>query len=335
MTVPILASADDAAVMVMLLSDEDASALLEQMSAEELRLLGSHMCGLGDIAPQVIASAIARFASTADQQGLEEFGRHEHVRRVMRSAVGEVRAENLMRRIAPESADKVSTLDLVRWLEPDVLITLVEDEHPQAIAVLMLQLDREIAAEVLAGLPEKLQLQVVHRIATLGPVSPDALSMLEETLIARIEDVHGARPFAMGGIAEAAEIINKSARTVSDRLMPQLGRLDKKLSRAIEDEMFKFEHLIALDTQMMGALLREVDSETLIDALKGLEPDQCAPFFGAMSSRAADGVRDEIEARGRLKKEQVDAAQRDIVTIARRLVGEGVISLGKSDGDYV
>ena len=325
--------AERAAVMIMLLEDDQASALLGQLDPVELRLLGERMCALGEISPAAIEDAIARFVEKTERMGLIVPDRIGQVRGMMTRAIGEVKTDSLMQRIAPE--ERTSSLELARWLTPHVLVPLVRDEHPQAIAVLLVQLDPEVAAGVLHGMPESIQAQVVQRIATLGPVSPEALAMLEDLLAKRITQTHGRAALTMGGPREAADIINAAARTVERRVMPEIAKADKALARAIENEMFKFEHLFVLDDKSMGALLREVDSDMLIAALKGTAEANREVFFGAMSSRAADGVRDEIGARGRMKMAEVLEAQKAMVTAARRLAAEGVIVFGAGDDDYV
>lgn len=336
---PRLDPADRAAVMVMLLDDAEATRLLAGLTPAELQTLGAKMCSIGEIGPAVIAQSIAAFADSAGSSGISAHGRVDDVRRIMTGALGPMKADSIMRRIDPvEEGPRMPALEIARWLDPEVLIPLIADEHPQAIAVLLVQLEPAVAAAVLAGLPDALQTPVVHRVATLGPVSPDAIAILEETLAARISGTHGQAMLQMGGVREAAEIINGAARSVEKRVMPALVKLDKQLARDLENEMFKFEHLFVLDAQMMGQLLREVDSETLIDALKGLEEPQREIFFAAMSSRAADGLRDEIEARGRLKRSDVDAAQSAIVAVAKKLANDGTIVIGNGGGgddDYV
>lgn len=325
-----------AAVLVMLLAEEDATGLLSRLSPEELQLLGAKMCELGEIGPEAISDAIAGFAERADEATMPAQDRSADVRRIMTGAVGELKADNLMRRIIPpEERKPVTSLELARWLDPEVIVTLMADEHPQAIAVLLLQLDPQVAAQVLAGLPGEAQAPVVQRIARLGPIAPDALKVLEELLTAKITRSHGRMPLTMGGVKEAAEIINNAARTVEKRVMPEIGKLDKKLAKELEFELFKFEHLYPLDTKAMGALLREIENETLIDALKGIPEEEREPFFAAMSTRAADGVRDEIEARGRLRKADVLAAQQAVIATAKRLAGEGIIVLGDGGDEYV
>ena len=331
-----LADADRAAVMVMLLDDASAASLMAQLEPGELRLLGEKMCALGEIGPQVIAHAIATFVGKTEKLGLSAHDRLGQVKSMMTRAVGEVKADNLMQRIAPDMQPP-SPLELAKWLTPQALLPLIREEHPQALAVLLIQLDPEVAAEVLSELPPKTQPEVVHRIATLGPVAPEALQMLEDLLALRIRERHGAAPLTMGGPREAADLINTAGKAVEKRVMPELTRIDKALAKEIEGEMFKFEHLLVLDPQSMGSLLRDVESDLLIDALKGIEEEQRAVFFRAMSSRAADGVKDEIAARGRLKMADVVAAQKAIVAVARRLAAEGTIVFGSGGGedDYV
>ena len=329
-----LGEADRAAVMVMLLEDDQAAQILAMLEPQELRLLGEKMCALGEIGPEVIAHAIAGFVEKTEKLGLVAHDRIGQVRSLMTAAVGEVKASNLMTRIVPD-APRASPLELARWLTPQSLVPLVKGEHPQALAVLLVQLDPEVAAEVLHALPPEDQSQVVHRIATLGPVSPEALVMLEDLLNRRIGECHGSEALTMGGPRDAADIINNSGKAVERRLLPEIAKLDRALAKEIENEMFKFEHLFVLDPQSMGALLREVDNDRLIDSLKGIAEDERDVFFRAMSSRAADGVRDEIAARGRVKLADVVSAQKQVVTAARRLAAEGVIVFGSGDEEYV
>ncbi|TCM18863.1 flagellar motor switch protein FliG [Novosphingobium sp. PhB165] len=329
-----LQPADNAAVMMMLLNEDQTSRILAEFEPDELRKLGEKMCALGEIGPELIAEAIAGFVEKTETLGIAAHDRVGQVRTMITRAIGEVKAENLMSRIQPE-APRHSSIELARWLTAASLVPLVRDEHPQAIAVLLVQLDPEIAAAVLHALPEAVQPEIVHRIATLGPVTVQAIQMLEDLLARRIADFHGQRPFEVGGIREAAGIVNGVSKVVEKRVMGDLTRRDKVLARQIEDEMFKFEHLFVLDPKAMGTLLRDVPSDALIDALKGITEDEREVFFRAMSTRAADGVKDEIAARGRTKLADVVAAQKEVVTIARRLAAEGAIIFGSGDDEYV
>ncbi|MED5544384.1 MAG: flagellar motor switch protein FliG [Pseudomonadota bacterium] len=328
-------AADNAAVMMMLLDEEQTSRILAELEPDELRLLGEKMCALGDIGPDVIAEALTGFLEKTEALGLPSHDRVGQVRMMMYRALGEVKTDNLMQRIVPPDAPKGSMVELARWLNPSALIPLIKDEHPQAIAVLLVQLDPLVAAEVLHGLPPEQHSEIIHRVATIGPVSPQAIAMLEELLSQRITQCHGSRPLQMGGMKEAAEIINGVGKVVEKRVMSEIAKKDKALAKKLEEEMFKFEHLFVLDPQQMGVLLRDVGNDTLIDSLKGISEEEREFFFRAMSSRAADGVKDEIAARGRTKLADVVAAQKEVVAIARKLVADGSLILGSGDGEYV
>jgi flagellar motor switch protein FliG len=327
--------ADRAAVMVMLLEDDQAADILARLEPSELRLLGEKMCAISEIGPQAIAEAITGFVERTEKLGLVVQDRVGQVRSLMTRAVGEVKASNLMQRILPE-APQASSLEIARWLNPQALVPLVKGEHPQAIAVLLVQLDPEVAAEVLHSLPLSIQPEVVHRIATLGPVSPEAIKMLEELISRKLGDAQGQAALMIGGPRDVADIMNNAGKAMEKHVMPEIAKMDKALAKEIENEMFKFEHLFGLDPQSMGALLRDVDNDSLIDALKGITEAERECFFRAMSSRAADGVKDEIAARGRVKLADVVAAQKQIVAAARRLAAEGTIAFGAGgDDDYV
>ncbi|GGD64321.1 flagellar motor switch protein FliG [Croceicoccus mobilis] len=330
---PTISPAAEAAMMVMLLDEEQAASLLSQLGPDELQRLGQSMCALGDVAPDAINRAIASFVSHAESAEFAAQDRSVQVRQLMTRAVGDIKADNLMQRIVPEAPP--SPLELLRWLTPQSLSILVRGEHPQAIALLLLQIEAEPAAKVVKSLDPAVQGEVMRRVATMGTVQAGALKVLEQMLERRIRECHGHAPLAMGGAAEAAAIINGTGKAVEKVVMPAISKFDKKLARRIEEEMFRFEHLFALPAQQMGALLREVDSDILIDALKGIAETEREFFFAAMSSRAADGLKDEIEGRGRLKMEDVVTAQRAVIAVARRLAAEGTIIIGSGDDEYV
>jgi flagellar motor switch protein FliG len=329
-----LGDIERAAVILMLMDEEEAARLLAGLGPEELQRVGEKMLELGEIDAGRIAAAITAFVSHAQATTLSAHDRPSQVRSRMVRAVGEMKADSIMQRIAPQQA-QARSLELARWLAPPVLLTLLEDEHPQAIAVLLLLIEAEPAAELLTLLPGDRQADVVERIARMRSVSAQAMGMLDTILSGRISGRFGSAALEMGGAREAAELINMAAGHVGRTVMPAITSRDADLARAIEAEMFTFEMLFDLEPMAMGRLLREIENEVLIDALKGLEEDARDPFFAAMSSRAADGVKDEIEMRGKLRREDVVAAQKSIIAKARELAEQGEISLGSDDGEFV
>lgn len=330
---PELTHAQCAAVFVMLLKDDEAANLLGRLGPDELQRVGASMCEIGEVDQSRIARAIAAFVKEAEHETLGSADREEQVRSLISKAVGPVKSESIMARISPEARPK--SLELARWLAPAILASLIEDERPQVNAALLLMLEPEQSAEVLSLLPEEMQPGIVERIARMGPIPAAALDMIDTLLSQRIAKRFGANALTLGGAREAANLINAATGALAQKVLPSIEQRDAELASAIEAEMFTFEMLFALDAQMMGRLLRDVENEILVDALKGLEEDARMPFFSAMSSRAADGVKDEIELRGRLKRSDVLKAQKAIVETARRLSDEGEISLGGDDGEFV
>jgi len=323
-----------AALMVAVLDEDQAAKLLSKLEPDELKLLGERMCSLDNIEGDMIEEAIANFLERTKKLAFSGVNRTSQVRSLMTKAVGDVKAQNLMQRIAPNE-ERPSPLQLVRWLTPEALIPLITDEHPQAIAVLLVQLEAEVAARVLKGLPEDVQHEAVRRIASLGAVKSDALEILEEVLSRRISESHGHDVMKAGGPREAAEIINNSERSAEERILPAIAEVDAELAKKVEDEMFTFNDLLKLDPMSMGALLRAVESEDLMYALRGLPELELKVFLSAMSERASTSLREEIEELGRVKASDVHAARKKITLIARRMVEDGQIDIGGDDAGYV
>jgi flagellar motor switch protein FliG len=329
----LLTRVDRAAVFLMLLGDEEATGLLSRLSPQELEKLGGAMMALGEIEQPHMAEALADFAGEAAREMLPMRGRTDRVRTLLDKALGPARAESMMQRIEPDAAPR--SLELAQWLAPGVLVRLILDEHPQVIAALLLLIEPEPAAEVLAMLPLELQTLVVERVAKSGSISATAISTIDTLLTQRISATYGTAALMLGGPRDAANLINLAAGELRNTVLPAIAERDAPLAEKIEEELFTFEMLFVLDPMSMGRLLRDVDNEKLVDALKGLKEPDRAPFFAAMSSRAADGVRDEIELRGRLAKSEVAAAQKAIVEIARGLADAGEIVIGSGNGEFV
>lgn len=329
----LLSRVDRAAVFLMLLGDEEASSLLSRLSPAELEKLGAAMMQLGEIEQPHMAEALADFAGEAARELLPRRGRTDRVRNLLDKALGPARADSMMQRIEPDANPR--SLELAQWLAPGVLVRLILDEHPQVIAALLLLIEPEPAAEVLAMLPLELQSLVVERVAKSGSISAKAIATIDTLLTQRIAATYGTAPLLLGGPREAANLINLAAGETRNTVLPAIAERDAPLAERIEEELFTFEMLFVLDPMSMGRLLRDVDNEKLVDALKGLKEPDRAPFFAAMSSRAADGVRDEIELRGRLAKSEVIAAQKAIVEIAKGLADAGEIVIGSGSGEFV
>jgi flagellar motor switch protein FliG len=323
---------EKAAVLMMLVGEEEAATILRKLEPEEVRQLGKAMFAVADVGEPQVENVLDDFVKKAKQRTAVGFDPRPRIETVMTKALGD-KADGVLARITPRESG--SPVDILGWLDPAEIATLIKDEPPQIAAVLLANLEPGKAAEVIEGLPEAAQPDILHRIATLGPVSPEALDMLGDVLAARIAGAGGPQPVAMGGTREAAAIMNKAKRGVEARVMPKLAKIDRETARRIEEEMFIFEHLLELDDKSMGTLLRSVESDVLVLALRGVDEAARARFLGCMSQRAAETIKDEIESRGQVRLSDVMEAQRAVLVSARQLAKDGAIRLGNQGDEYV
>jgi flagellar motor switch protein FliG len=323
---------EKAAVLMMLVGDEEAAAILQKLEPEEVRALGKAMFAVADVAEPQVADVLDEFVGRAKDRTAIGFDPRLQIETMMTKALGRDKAENVLARITPR--EDTAGMEMLGWLDAAEIAELVKDEHPQIAAVLLVNLEPAIAAQVIEQLPDAMQPDVLHRIATLGPISPEAMDMLRDVLSKRAGSSKPAQA-TLGGAKEAAAIMNNARKATGQRVMPKLAKISKETAKAIEEEMFVFDHLLALDDKSMGALLRGVESDLLVLALKGVDEAARSRFLGCMSARAADGIRDEMEARGPVKLAEVLEAQKAILTTARQMAKDGTIRLGGGEDDYV
>jgi flagellar motor switch protein FliG len=324
---------ENAAVLIMLVGDDEAAAILQNLDPEEVRMLGKAMFAVADVAEPQVAEVLDEFVVKAKDKNTIGFDPRPQIETMMTKALGADKAENVLARITPR--EEACAIPLLDWLDAGEIATMVKDEHPQIAAVLLVNLDPAIAAQVIEQLPDAMQPDVLHRIATLGPISPDALDMLRGVLSRHANASQSSAAVPLGGAKEAAAIMNNARKATEQRVMPKVAKISKETAKAIEEEMFVFDHLLALDDKSMGTLLRGVESDVLVLALKGVDDAARNKFLGCMSSRAADGIRDEMEARGPVKLSEVLEAQKTILGIARQMAKDGTIRLAGGDDDYV
>lgn len=323
-----------AAILLMLLAEDEAAQVLGRLDPDEVQQLGTAMFGVADVSEEEVDGVLDQFVDRARERTTIGFAADSQIRNMMERALGAERAENMLARITPPT--RSSALDSLKWMDAKTIATLIEPGHPQIAALVLAHLEAGVAADVLQQLAEDVQADIVYRVATLGTVSAEALDDLERLLLRQVNKVssQGSAP-KRGGAQEAAKIVNSTRANVEQRVIRQLAKLDKSLARTIEDEMFVFENLNALTEKDLGALLRSVDTEILIVALKGCEPMLRNKMFGCMSSRAAQSIQDEMAERGPMRLVEVQEAQKQVLAIARRLAEAGTISLGGKGEDYV
>lgn len=322
-----------AAILLMLLAEDEAAQVLSRLEPDEVQHLGGAMFSVADVSETQVNSVFSLFVDQARARTTVGFGADVQIRGIMERALGNERAENVLARITP--ATRSTALDALKWMEPRTIANLIEPEHPQIAAIVLAHLDPPIAADVLQLLDESIQADLIYRVATLGSVTSEALEDLEKLLLKQTTRVNTGTSTKRGGATEAAKIVNNARTSAEQRIIRALAKLDKGLARAIEDEMFVFDNLMALDDKGLGTLMRSVENDVLVVALKGAEPRLRDKILGCMSSRAAQSIVDEMADRGPIRLAEVQDAQKEILAIARRLASEGTINLGGKDDDYV
>jgi flagellar motor switch protein FliG len=322
-----------AAVLMMLVGEEEAAAILQKLDPEEVRQLGKAMFAVADVSEDEVEHVLDDFVGRARERTGISFDPRPQIEAVMHRALGQEKAQSVLSRIVP--AEDACQIDLLDWLDAPELASMIEKEHPQLAAVLIANLDPVVAAQVLELLPDGVQPDILHRVAKLGPITPEAIETLTMMLANRSAAPQASAGMTMGGTRDAAKILSSGRKTTEQRVMPKLFKIDREVAKAIEEAMFVFDNLLDLDDKNLGTLIRNIDSDILTRALKGVDESVRGRFLGCMSARAADGIRDEMEARGPMKLTEVLEAQKAIIQTARSLAKDGTIQMGASEDDYV
>ncbi len=322
-----------AAILLLTLGEQEAAQVLKHMGAREVQKLGAAMTQLVSVSREEVADVLSRFASVAETQTSVGVGVDEFLRKVLVDALGQDKAASVIDRINIGPSSK--GLEALKWMDPRTVAELVRHEHPQIIAIVLAYLDSDHAAEILAALPAGLRADVVMRIATLDGVQPIALSELDDVMEKTFAGKSTAKTASLGGAKAAADIVNLLDASNESAIMEQINRTDEALGSKIQDLVFVFANLIDVDDRGMQELLRNVQSDRLLVALKGADDDLKAKIFKNMSQRAAEMLKDDLEAKGPVKLSEVELAQREILLAARKLAEAGTISLGGKGESYV
>ncbi|MEW6354665.1 MAG: flagellar motor switch protein FliG [Pseudomonadota bacterium] len=327
--------AERAAVLLLTLGEQYASEVLKHMGPKEVQKLGTTMASMTNVSKAQVGEVLANFCETVDNQTALGIGSEDYIRNVLVKALGEDKAGGVIDRILLGNNSK--GLETLKWMEPRAVAEVIRLEHPQIIAIILAYLESDQAAAVLALFPERVRLDVLMRIATLDGIQPSALHELNEIMEKQFSGnaTDNVKSSAVGGVKTAANILNNMDSTLEAALLEKVKELDAELGQKVQDLMFVFENLLEVDDRGMQALLREVSSETLLLALKGADQAMKDKIFNNMSKRAAEIMRDDLEAKGPVRLAEVEAAQKEILAVARRMADAGQLMLGASGEQYV
>lgn len=322
---------NDAAILLMSLGEEEAAEVFKHLSPKEVQKLGETIARMRTVSRERADGVILKFTEAAAQQSLLVNDTGDYVRAVLRRALGDDKASLLIDRIL--QGGDVSGIESLKWMDPLSVAELLRNEHPQIVAAILVHLDYEQAAGVLRNLSERQRGEVMVRIATLEGIQPTALKDLNEVLFKVLAGGDKVRKTSLGGVKTAAEIVNLMGAAIEAPLLDAIRGYDADLAQKIMDKMFVFDDVGKLDDKSIQMLLKEVASETLVVALKGAAPELRDKFLANMSSRAAESMREDLESRGPMRLSEVEAQQKEILKVVRRLADEGQIVMGGSSED--
>ena len=321
----------DAAIFLMSLGEEEASEVFKHLSPKEVQRLGETIARMRAVPKDRVDDVLMRFTSEASSHSLLVSDTDNYVRSVLKRALGEDKASLLIDRIL--QGGDVSGIESLKWMDPISVAELLRNEHPQILAAILVHLDMDHAASVLKHFTERTRNEVMLRIATLEGIQPTALKDLNEALYQVLAGGDKIRKSSLGGVKTAAEIINLLGTSLEGSVVDSIREHDPDLAQKIMDKMFTFEDLLKLDNKAIQMVLKEVSSDSLVIALKGASTELKEKVLANMSSRAAEGLREDMETRGPVRLSEVESQQKDILKVVRRLSDEGQIVIGGGGDD--
>jgi flagellar motor switch protein FliG len=328
------AGLEQAAILLMTVGEEEAAEIFKFLSPKEVQNLGQTMARMKTVPREKVDDVIARFHKTKEEQYSLVGDTDAFVSQVLKRALGDEKANMLLDRIL--QGRDVSGIEALKWMDPGSIAELLKNEHPQIVASILVHLERDHSSEVLKNFTERMRNDVLLRVATLDGIQPQALQELNEVLSKVLAGGEKLKKATLGGTKATAEILNFLGGTLEAPAIEAIREHDPELAQKILDSMFTFDNVNDLDDRGIQLLLREIQSESLIVALKGADQALRDKIFKNMSSRAAEMLKEDLEAKGPVRLSEVEAEQREILKIVRRLADEGQIQLGGGgDDEYV
>ena len=329
-----LSGTQKSAILMMLLGEDEASEILKNLTPKEVQHIGTAMYSVEGLDQDTVNKVLDEFLAIIKEQTSLGLGAGDYIQNVLNKALGQDRAQSILGRITPTESS--NAIEILEWMDSRAISELISDEHPQIIALIISYLDPAQASDVLVMLDEKVQPEIIKRIATIQTVQPDALKNLELVMQKKFAANTSLRASQVGGVKAAASIMNFMKGEDEQKIFKEVAKFSKNLMTDIQEAMFVFDNLIKSDDKSMQVIIRSVETEDLVLAMKGADEELQEKMFSCMSQRAAANVQDEMDALGPVRLSEVQEAQKRIINTARRLSDEGTIVLaGRGGDDYV
>lgn len=322
---------EDSAILLMSLGEEEAAEVFKHLAPKEVQRLGETIARMKTVPRDRVEQVLERFDTDASDQSMLVSDTDEYVKAVLRKALGDDKANLLIDRIL--QGGDVSGIESLKWMDPGSVAELLRNEHPQIVAAILVHLEFDQAGDVLKHFTERQRNEVLVRIATLDGIQPSALKDLNEVMSKVLAGGERMKKSNMGGVKSAAEIINMLGNSIETSVLDYIREADPELAQKIMDNMFTFDDLLKIDDRGIQALLKEVQSESLIIALKGATPELREKIFSNMSTRAAETLREDLESRGPVRVSEVESEQKEMLKTVRRLADEGQIVIASGGDD--
>lgn len=328
-----MTSTERAAVIMLLLGEQQAADIIRFLSPREVQALGGAMVGVADLSQEAVNVVLDEFVATIKKQTNLGLGTTDYVENVLRRALGEDKAATVLGRIMPGSSSK--GLEILRWMDARSIGEMIRDEHPQVIAIILSVLEYDVAADVLNFLPQENRPEIIQRVASLETVQPSAMEELEGIMKQQFSTSSSAKSSSFGGVKTAAKIMNFTKVDLESAIMDGVNTLDETLAMRIQDSMFTFDNLTGVDNRSIQVLMRNVEPDMLMTALKGADEIVKDKFLDNMSQRAKIMFMDDMEAKGPIRITDVEDAQKAVMRIARKLSDSGDLVLAGRGDDFV
>jgi flagellar motor switch protein FliG len=325
---------ENAAILLMSLGEEEAAEVFKYLAPKEVQALGETIAKMKAVTHDRVEGVLVKFSEMAGEQSMLVPDNDEYVKSVLRRALGDDKANLLIDRILQGS--DISGIESLKWMDPQSVSELMRNEHPQIVAAILVHLDPDQSSSVLKLFTERQRNEVLVRIATLDGIQPSALKDLNEVMSKVLAGGDKMRKASLGGVKPAAEIINMMGGSIETAVLDYIREADNELAQKIMDNMFTFDDLEKLEDKAIQTLMKEVQSESLVIALKGATPEMREKIFRNMSTRAAETLREDLESRGPVRVSEVESEQKELLKIVRRLADEGQIQLSSgADDDFL
>jgi flagellar motor switch protein FliG len=321
-----------AAVLMLLLGEEQAANIIRFLSPKEVQGLGAAMVQVAELSQEAVNAVLDEFLAEIKRQTNLGLGTSDYVDKVFRRALGDDKAASVLGRINPGHGSK--GLEILTWMDARSIADMIQAEHPQVLAIILSVLETSVAAEVLNFLPPDSRAEIMQRVASLEQVQPSAMDELEAIMKKQFSTNSSSKSSSLGGVKAAANILNQTKTALEAAVMSGLREIDPDLMQQIQDNMFTFENLVSVDNKGIAKIMANVEPDLMMKALKGASEAVKEKFLGSMSERARGMFRDDMEALPPMRLSDVETAQKMVMRAARKLADAGDLVLG-GGADYV